>query len=334
MDGDPERYQDQPPPSNNAVRMDPFKDGEVLSAGIFVQDNIALKSWTFKLGVRFDRVTGEASQVGVGPGAKYDGLKHTDNTFSWSAGAVYHHSDGFHPYINVAHGYRAADMRERFERAVRGDGFVRIGDPQLNPENNISAELGMRGKLAGLYYSLCAFSNWIEDFIAGRETGMNDPGTGLPIKQTENLAEVQIFGVEAEIDHSIGFDIHAYLMGSYQRGKNIYDDEPLYQVPPAEVTLGMGYYPKLKWNADLHWRLVDTQDRIAERFSNGTENRTPGFGTVNLRVGYRFSERYEAHLSAANLFDKEYHEHLTEGISGQEISAPGFGVSFGVSAAF
>jgi hemoglobin/transferrin/lactoferrin receptor protein len=334
MEGAPERWMDKPPPSDSAVRNDPFKDGEVLSAGVYIQDNVVLDSWTFKYGIRFDQVTGDASQVGTGLSAKTEGLEHTDKTISWSAGAVYHHSESYNPYFNLAQGYRAADMREKFERAVRGDGFVRIGDPQLNPENNITAEAGMRGRISGLCYSLCAYSSWIEDFIAGRETGVTDPGTGLPIKQTENLAKVEIRGVEIELDYDLGNYIHTYFLGSYQRGDNKYDDEPLFQVPPGEVTLGLGYYPRLRWNGDIHWRLVDAQNRVAEKFSNGTEDRTAGFGTVDIRIGYRFTERYEAHLTAANLSDKEYHEHLTEGVSGNEIKAPGFGVSFGVSAAF
>jgi hemoglobin/transferrin/lactoferrin receptor protein len=333
-DGDPERWLYQPPPSNNLLHFYPFTDGQVSSVGTFVQDDISLGRWKVKLGARFDRVKGEAGQVGYGPAARTEGLDHTDNSFSWTTGAVYNNNEQFNPYVNVARGYRAADLRERFENVVRGDGFVHIGDPGLDPEVNTTVEVGARGKIGAFGYSLSAYNSWIKDFIAGRETGMQDPNTGLFTKQTENLAEVEIRGIEFELDYLIAADIHAHTCGSYQRGENKFDDEPLYQVPPVDITLGMAYRPELGFNGNTHWRLVAEQDRVAEQFSGGSENATPGFSTVDARVGYRFSELYELHLGVLNLFDEEYHEHLTEGVSDEEIKAPGRSIYVGTTIGF
>ena len=59
--------------------------------------------------------------------------------------------------------------------------------------------------------------------------------------------------------------------------------------------------------------------------------------TADARFGWRFGR--VGGLSAAsidlrflNLFDRQYHEHLTDGISGRELPAPGRGVLISFSA--
>jgi hemoglobin/transferrin/lactoferrin receptor protein len=323
MAAKPQRTMNQPPPSDTVVEADPFQNGKLQAVGGFVQDDVRLGDWTVKLGIRYARVAGDADQGGMGPQATTENLDHTDNMFSWSAGTVYHQSKILNPYVNVALGYRAADMRERFERAIRGDGFLRIGNPQLDPEKNTTAEVGMKGSSNRWTYTFAGYYSWIEDFIAGRETGVVDPGTGFPIKQTENLAKVEIMGLELQLDSALGYHLHAYFLGSLQRGENKYDDEPMFEMPPAEGTLGLAYRPRFGWNAGLQWRFVARQDRVGTKFSSDREDPTPGFSTVDLRAGYRFSRDLEVYLGVKNIFDEEYHEHLTQGVTGTEIEAPG-----------
>ena len=74
---------------------------------------------------------------------------------------------------------------------------------------------------------------------------------------------------------------------------------------------------------DFVLRLVDRQDRVASRFTNGTENATAGFVTADLGATWTFAKDQNLRLAVKNLADKAYHEHLTEGISGWEIKAPG-----------
>ena len=86
-------------------------------------------------------------------------------------------------------------------------------------------------------------------------------------------------------------------------------------------------------------RAVAQQDRIAKRFSNGSENETAGFVTADAQVGYGFGalaglKSSHVDLQLSNLANKKYHEHLTDGISGQELKASGRGVTLALSGAF
>jgi hemoglobin/transferrin/lactoferrin receptor protein len=320
----PERYQDTPPWTDDASRVDPFQDGVLQSGGIFIQDDVALGKWTLNAGARFDSVTGNAAQAGYGPFARTDNLKHTDNIPCFSVGAVHRLSTSVNPYVNLAMGFRSADMRERFESALRADGFFHVGNPQLDPERNMTAEAGVRGTHRRLSYTVSVYYSWIDDYIAGRITGDTAPN-GFPIKLTENLAEVEIWGTELQLDYGWRNDVHVYLMSSVQYGQDKYYDEPQFQMPPPEVTLGTAYRPGRKWNADLRWRYVTEQDRVATQFSNGLEQPTPSFTTVDIRGGYRFTKTLELNLGIRNLLNEDYYEHLAQGVGGTPVLAPGRG---------
>jgi hemoglobin/transferrin/lactoferrin receptor protein len=112
MTGDPERYiNNNAPAFNNNMRNDPFKDGEVSSLGMFVQDEFSMGSTLFTAGLRYDYTQGEAQVKGAGTAAQTSGLSSSDNNLSWSLGAVQPLSDRLNLYANIGQAYRAPDMR-------------------------------------------------------------------------------------------------------------------------------------------------------------------------------------------------------------------------------
>lgn len=339
MRGDPERYMDNNAPLfNNNVRNDPFSDGRVSASGVFVQDELTLGKTTYVGSLRFDRVSGTADQKGVGAAAQTSGLRHADNTWSWSVGAVHAVSPTLNPYVNIGRAWRAADMRERFEDAARGDGYFHMGNPQLEPERATSLEVGVKGRSPSLTYQLAAFHTRIDDYIAGRVTGTNNAANGLPVKRTENLDKVTLWGFEGSLSVPLG----AYVGDAgftWLRGKNHQDDEALAEVAPPELRLGLGQPAErgFYWRAQL--RAVSKQTRVATRFTNGGEDATAGFVTADARLGWRFGpfgalDGAGIEVALNNLFDKRYHEHLVQGLSGQELKAPGRGIAVSFNGRF
>ncbi|ENO92321.1 TonB-dependent receptor [Thauera sp. 28] len=339
MKGSPERYMGNPATGFEAtVRNDPFSRGRVKSAGVFVQDEFELGVTRLVAGARYDRVTGNAAQKGWGADARTTGLKKSDNNLSWSLGVVHPLAEALNAYANIGRAYRAADMRERFEDSARGDGYFHVGNPQLDPEVSTSFEIGLKSTAAGLSYNVAAFYTRIDDYIAGRITGASHPGTGLPLKRTENLDKVSIYGIEGSASMPLGAFV-ADAGFTWLRGKNHQDNEPLFQMPAPELTLGIGQPAErgFWWRAQL--RAVAEQDRIATRFSNGTENRTAGFVTADAGFGWHFGkvgafESAGLAVQLTNLADKRYHEHQTDGVSGNELAAPGRGVALSLNGSF
>ena len=334
MTGDPARYMDNNAPLfNNNVRNDPFSDGEITSTGLFVQDEMRFGATQLVAGLRVDQVQGDAAQKGTAT----TGLDKTDNTVSWTLGAIHAVSPLLNPYINIGSAYRAADMRERFEDAARGDGYYHVGNPQLDPERSTSIEIGLKGRNASLDYNLALFHTRIDDYIAGRVTGSNAPN-GLPIKLTENLDQVVIYGAEGSLSVPVGRYV-ADAGFTWLRGDNKQDDEPLAEMPPPEVRLGFGQPAEqgFYWRAQV--RAVARQDRVATIFTNGGENETAGFVTADAAFGWRFGKlgglkSADLGVKLSNLFDREYHEHTTLGLSGQEIAATGRNITVTLSGSF
>ena len=333
MTADPERFTYSPATSDTVVSNSPFGDGEIQSQGVFVQDDIATGNWNIQIGARYDKVTGDASVVGNGTSAITTGLKNTNETLSWSTGAIYNLSPMVNPYVSLGTAYRAADMRERFEDASRGDGYFHQGNPQLDPEKSTSAEIGVKGRGRLGEYQIAAFYTRIDDYIAGRVTGTNNPSNNLPIKQTENLDEVTIYGAEAGFIMPMealnasapAIDLDGSL--TWLRGENKQDDEPLYQMPAPELTLGLGQQSRPGFNWHSQVRAVAEQNRTADIFSNNTESSTPGYATIDISLGWDFGStgnlsNLKVTLEGNNLLDKRYREHLTEG----EILSPGRGL--------
>ena len=122
---------------------------------------------------------------------------------------------------------------------------------------------------------------------------------------------------------------------TWLRGENRQDDEPLYQMPAPELTLGLGQQnrPGFNWHGQV--RAVAEQDRTADIFSNGTENATPGYATVDVELGWNFGptgslSNLEVAVEGNNLLDKRYREHLTDG----DILSPGRGMVAKVTGRF
>lgn len=319
MSASPERYlNNNPPRFDNRMRNDPFSDGRIRAQGLYVQDDMHFGKLGVLAGLRFDRVTGGAASINNG--AVTNGLSRTDSATSASLGLVYEVAPLLRPYANLSRAFRAGEMRERFEASPRGDGFFYLGNPQIRPERATQFEVGLKGEDERFGYALSAYRTRIGDYITGRVTGAVQ--AGLPVKRTENIGRVTLQGLEAEGRWQFTRGHWTKLGWSRIRAGNDDLGEPLFQSPADELSLGWEGRIAAGWSADATLRLVRAQDRVATRFTNGTEDATPGFATADVGVTYRWQQQ-SLRLAIRNLADKAYHEHLAEGLSGREIPAPG-----------
>ena len=278
------------------------------SIGFYVQDEVDLEPFIIDLGLRYDAVTGDAdSALGVAPP-----LKRKDNMVSWSTGIIWQARPELNPYANLSQGYRAGGLLERFLNFPGADGFAWRADPQVKPERNLTLELGIRGQVGATSYSFAVYHSEIRDFIGKRTVGDD-------ARVTTNLDTVRIRGAEFTLDHALSRDLVLYSMGTWLRGDNRDSEyqEPLTQMPPPELTLGISSQPATGWYWRGQVRMVGAQDRVADIFTAGNERTSPGFTTVDAYLGYRFRpglgfESSELTLTATNLLDRDYREHINE----------------------
>jgi hemoglobin/transferrin/lactoferrin receptor protein len=320
MEASPQRYlENNAPLFNNHVRNDPFKDGRIDAIGFYLQDDMRFGALNLLAGLRRDTVKGSAASMNNG--ATTTGLDRSDSATSGSLGAVWQVTPLLRPYANLSRAFRAGEMRERYESSPRGDGYHNLGAPQIKPEIATQFELGLKGATDTLDYRLAAYRNRIADYITGQVTGA--VVGGLPVKQTINLGRVTLTGLEAQGRWQVTRGHWLNAGYSRVRGENNDLNEPLFQMPADELSFGWEGAVAQGWTADATLRLVSRQDRVATVFARGTENATPGFGTADLGATWRYAKDQSLRIALKNLADKAYHEHLAEGVTGQEIKAPG-----------
>lgn len=329
MDAATPRLLPTPPnnPTNPLGRSDPFNGGRIDALGFYLQDDMRFGKLNVLAGLRHDTVEGSANWMG-NP-ANNTGLDRSDSAVSGSLGLIYKAAPLLRPFVNLARGFRAGEMRERFEASPRGDGYFYVGNPRINPEVATQFELGIKGASADFQYSTSVYRNRIGDYITGQQiTGAAAiAACGAPnaafCKQTVNLGEVVIQGLEASARWRFSRD--QWLSAGYSRlrGENKDLNEPLFQMPADELSLGWEGKVGAGWTADATARLVRKQERVATAFARGTEDATSGFGTLDIGTTWRYAKDQSLRVAVTNLGDKSYHEHLAEGVSGQEIKAPG-----------
>lgn len=332
MGASPERFLFSPPAFAPA-RRDPFDDGRIGAFGVYVQDDMRFGKLNVLAALRHDTVKGEAAAMAnpANPALRItNNLDRRDSAFSGSLGAIYEAAPLLRPYANLSRGFRAGEMRERYESSPRGDGYYYAGNPQIKPEISTQFEIGLKGQSERAGYQLALWRNRIADYMSGldisgtpRAVAVCGAANAAACKETVNISQVTLHGFEAQGKWQPwqGHWLKAGL--SVVRGTNDELDEPLFQMPADELTLGWEGGVAANWTMDVTGRFVRRQNRVATVFSRGSENKSGGFATADVGATWRYAKSQSLRIGVKNLFDREYHEHLAEGVSGQEIPMPG-----------
>ncbi len=327
MNADPDSRMAAPPDFATLRPSQPFTQGRMDAVGLYLQDDMQFGALKVLAGLRHDIVRGSAATMNNG--SIGSGLNRRDSATSGSLGVLYEVSPLLRPYANVARGFRAADLRERYQSGPRQDGFFWAGSPQIRPETATQFELGLKGDSGTLSYAVALWRNRIDNYITGTQlsgaaavAACDAPNAGA-CKQTVNLGHATLRGLEA----SLRWRVHPnhWISAGYSRVRGTNRDlaEPLFQMPADFLSLGWEGRVAPDWTLDARALLVRRQNRVATAFTRGSENATPGYGVLDLGATWRLHKNHTLRFAIRNVGDKRYHEHLTEGLSGHEIKAPG-----------
>lgn len=216
--------------------------------------------------------------------------RHTDHeTFgthgSWNAAWGLQVGDASRLSLAAGSAFRAPDGSELYHPV--------FGNPALEPETANNLELGWRQLLGrALVLDVNLFHNEIEnlisfDFIANRN---------------ENIEAAEIRGIETVLRWETT-DWRLNLEGSYQEPENAATGEPLLR--RAERRLAASLVRDFgAFDLGLDFLASGPRADIDPVTFATVEN--PGYGLLNLTLGYRFNRHWTLRARLENLTDKQY----------------------------
>ncbi len=333
------------PKAGRSASFDAWPRASATDGGLFAQLARPLGSkWRVIVGGRVDFVGADADPTTSGRAAYerfYGAAAAEIGAFEVNASAdgrlVYRPAETLELFLSAARAVRTADATERFFALAPGPGGFFVGNPALSPEAGTEIDSGVVGEAGPLTIDAAAFHRWVDDFILPSVIARMDvDGDGKEdvVRGFRNIDFATSWGVDAGVALQLlhGLALEGSL--SYVLGENQQDDKPLPEVPPLEGTVGLRYENRTRrlW-VNPTVRLVSGQRRVDKEFG---EDASPGFVTADLYAGFRVGESYEFRFGLSNLFDKNYHEHLTreDPFSGVEVPEPGRVTQVGVRATF
>lgn len=290
------------------------------------------RDWVFDwggldAGVRYNRFDVDIAAADRASGAELELSEWTGNV-----GVTYALSESINLVANAGEGFRAPNIFDLATLGPRPGNRFNVATPSLAPERLHSVDLGLKWSTGATEGEVFVFAARFEDKIDSVATG-ETTADGRTVVRSENLAEVDLRGLEAGIRHRTGQAGELFAALTFTRGTEEQpggSKSPGDRVPPLSGELG--YRHDLgAWAAEAFVRFARRQDRLSDRDvldPRINPEGTPGWGTLNLRVRWDASPIWRIVAGLENVADNTYREH------GSGIDAAGRNLKLSVSAQF
>ncbi len=242
-----------------------------------------------------------------------DQLSLTDLT--WHVSWLYKLNQADRIFVNVGRGFRPPNIFDLGQVGERSGSRFNIINPNLDPESVISFDLGYKHAGNGWQAEVVAFVSTYQDVIASVETG-ELTADGLDVVQSQNINEVDIYGIESELNYYFDNGGHLFANLTYTHGTEETDDneEPADRIPPTFGVVGYQQDLNSQWNVRSQVRFASTQDRLSARDLRDPRINpfgTGGFVVYDTHFSWRPGINSQIRLGVENIFDKKYREHAS-----------------------
>jgi hemoglobin/transferrin/lactoferrin receptor protein len=206
--------------------------------------------------------------------------------------------------LSLANAYRAASMEERF-KYIDQAGTLRVGNPNLKPEQGVFANLGYTYSAPRLFIKTDFFANYLFDMIAEKQ-GSHTLNNGLvvPAWVNANVDKALYAGSEVELKWLVakGLDLETSI--AYVYGEDLSTNELMPLLPPLNGMVKVNYHLMKKLNTSLmvEWEYqTETPDETVARHQYAVVNWL--FDTAPRSIGVM---KLQFAGGVRNLFDASY----------------------------
>ena len=214
-----------------------------------------------------------------------------DQALSGFVGLVAPLGTGFELTANLGSGLRFPTLSERFFSGVTGRGGV-VGNPDLDPERSVSADLGARWYGERLFVAGYLYRTEIDEYIERVEI---EPD----LLTFVNLVSGRIEGLELFGSYAASRAVTLTFGGHLTRGESE-SGESLADIPADRVDLG-GNGQHGAWGWRLRWEYRDAKDDPGPG-----EKSIPSAQLVSARLSYELRPGLTLDVNGRNLLDETY----------------------------
>jgi outer membrane receptor protein involved in Fe transport len=283
-----------------------IEDARQIDTGLFATFDRPLSSKaSLSVGLRGDRVETE-NQGG------FFGDRSTEHAaLSGHAAVAIGPFAGVTTTLQVSRGFRDPTLSDRYFRGPSGRGFV-IGNPGLDPERSLQYDASVLWAVGSGSVGVYGYLYRIEDLVE-RYRPAND-------FLFRNRGEAEIRGIELEAQTPLFAGLSLEVAAALARGEALDDDSPLADIAPPNAAA------TLRWAGERGFAFLRGAAYGEDDRPGPAEVERPGYTTVDLGTGWRFTEELELRVTGRNLTDRRYRDSADEVAS----LAPGRTFSLGV----
>ncbi len=325
-------------PDNNVFRIENINNAERDRVGVYGEYFMPVGDMLdFEFGLRYTRVDSDADAVSARnpylPGGAVPNVMALRNRFnSADRDQTDHNIDAVFKLnvdvsetvaleFGVGRKTRSPNFLERYlwiPLEINGglsDGNNYIGDPELDPEIAHEIEFGVNVTTEVIYFRPRAFYRDVHDYIQGlpvHETAIIGPATAIsmangdqtPLQYSE--VDAIFFGADLEAGCSLSDHWRTDGVLSWVQGRRDDVSDDLYRIAPINTVLSLTHQQE-SWFAAVEGVFYLKQNDVS---NTNSERKTSGYGIMNLRGQYKFTEHVALSGGVENVFDKKYTDHL------------------------
>ncbi len=291
-------------------------------------------------GIRFENIVTKADgfyrtiNIDGAGNVIYDALTHdvknSDRHFIIGGiGLSYYQNEGMQFYANVSQNYRAINFSDLYSVVAT----TRV-DPNLKDETGYSADLGMRGNIAGIFnYDVSLFEIYYNDRIG---TELSSDASNNTFQYRTNIGASQNLGLESfaelELLHFINKGIKnsslsvftnlALINARYVHVANsAFDGKKVELAPDVIFKTGLSYkYKKFAASYQLAYTSSQFSDATNAVFTpNAVDGIVPAYTVMDLSASYKLSRIFSLEGSINNLANAKYFTRRADSYPGPGI---------------
>jgi TonB-dependent heme/hemoglobin receptor len=293
-----------------SARPSRFPDGSTQrQMGVFVADDWHLTDvLDLVVGLRWSRVETKLPPASNGIGTALE-----DDDVSGNLGLNYALADGLRLVANAGRGFRAPNVFDLGTFGDRPGNRFNIPNPDLKPETVFTLDAGVKFDHGPWSGELIAWRSSYEDKITSVLTGEVLP-SGRLVTQSRNATELDLWGLETGVEWRPSASTRVFATATTTRGDERFagDEYPADRIPPLFGKVGASWRWREDVDVEAYAFYAAEQDRLSPR--DLVDPRidpagTPGWTTINARIGWQPTESLAFTLRLENLGDRRYREH-------------------------